>query len=53
MGVSQGRDTEYVIARMIHQQAGILLDRLLPMTARPPARLVSLADLAAIAVATD
>ena len=53
MGVSQGRDTEYVIARMIQQQAGIALDRLLPMTARPPARLVSLADLAAIAVATD
>lgn len=52
MGVSQGRDTEYVIARMIHQQAGIPLERLLPMTARPPARLVSLADLAAIAVAT-
>lgn len=52
MGVSQGRDTEYVIARMIHQQSGISLDQLVPMTARPPARLVSLADLAAIAVAT-
>ncbi len=53
MGVSQGRDTEYVIARMIHQQAGIGLDQLVPMTARPPARLVSLSDLAAIAVTTD
>lgn len=53
MGISQGRDTEYVIARMIHQQTGISLDQLVPMTARPPARLVSLAELAAIAVATD
>ncbi|CAN5830090.1 N/A [soil metagenome] len=53
MGISQGRDTDYVIARMIHQQAGISLDQLVPMTARPPARLISLADLAAIAVATD
>lgn len=53
MGASQGRDTEYVIARMINRQTGIGLDQLLPMTARPPARLVSLADLASIAVATD
>lgn len=53
MGASQGRDTEYVIARMISSQTGIALDQLVPMTARPPARLVSLADLAKIAVATD
>jgi NAD(P)H-nitrite reductase large subunit len=52
MGVSQGRDTEYVIARMIQARAGIPLAELVPMTARPPARLVSLADLAAIAVQT-
>ena len=53
MGASQGRDTEYVIARMIHRQAGIPLDQLAPMTARPPARLISLADLATIAATTD
>jgi thioredoxin reductase len=52
MGLSQGRDTEYVIARMIHARTGIPLAELLPMTARPPARLVALADLAAIAVQT-
>ncbi len=53
MGASQGRDTEYVIARMIRQQTGIALDQLLPMTARPPARLVSLSDLAKLAVSGD
>lgn len=53
MGASQGRDTEYVIARMIRQQTGISLDQLVPMTARPPARLVSLADLAHLAVLVD
>lgn len=53
MGASQGRDTEYVIARMIREQTGISLDQLLPMTARPPARLVSLAELAQLAVAVD
>ncbi|MEZ4522303.1 MAG: FAD-dependent oxidoreductase [Thermomicrobiales bacterium] len=53
MGVSQGRDTEYVIARMISEQTGISLDQLVPMTARPPARLVSLAALAQLATAVD
>ncbi len=53
MGASQGRDTEYVIARMIRVQTGITLDQLVPMTARPPARLVALADLAQMAAAVD
>jgi thioredoxin reductase len=53
MGASQGRDTEYVIARMIRQQTGISIDQLVPMTARPPTRLVSLSDLAKIAVSGD
>ena len=46
MGLAQGRDTEFVVARMINAQAGIRLDELVPMTARPPARLVSLEALA-------
>ncbi len=53
MGVSQGRDTEYIVARMIHAQAGIPLNQLRPMTARPPARLISLQAMASLATRTD
>ncbi len=53
MGIAQGRDTEYIVSRMISHETGIPLDQLVPMTARPPARLVSLAELASVAAATD
>lgn len=53
MGMSQGRDTEYVIARMITAQTGIPLAELVPMTARPPARPIPLAALASLASRTD
>ncbi|MFW6075367.1 MAG: FAD-dependent oxidoreductase [Chloroflexota bacterium] len=53
MGISQGRDTEYVIARMINAQAGVPLESLLPMTARPPARPISIEALASLASRTD
>ena len=46
MGLAQGRETEFVIARMINAQTGVPLDEIVPMTARPPARLVSLEALA-------
>lgn len=53
MGISQGRDTEYVIARMIHAQAGVPLADLTPMTARPPTRLISLEAMASLATRVD
>jgi thioredoxin reductase len=48
MGVSQGIFSSRTIAAMLHAQAGIPLEELAPMTARPPARLVSLEHMAAL-----
>lgn len=53
MGISQGRDTTYVVARMIQAQTGIPLADLVPMTSRPPARLVSLSAMASLSRRTD
>ena len=47
MGVCQGIFCTRTIATMIHDQAGVPFDGLTPMTARPPARLVPLAQIAA------
>lgn len=47
MGVSQGIYSSCTIAAMLHAQAGVPLDELTPMTARPPARLLPLEQLAA------
>ena len=41
MGICQGIYCTRAIADLIHQQAGIAYDAIEPMTARPPARLVS------------
>jgi NAD(P)H-nitrite reductase large subunit len=46
MGVCQGIFCTRTIAEMIHAEAGISLDELTPMTARPPARLIPLERLA-------
>lgn len=47
MGVCQGIFCTRAIAAMIHVATGTELDDLVPMTARPPARLIPLAQLAA------
>jgi bacterioferritin-associated ferredoxin len=47
MGVCQGIYCTRTIAGMIHDQSGVLLADLDPMTARPPSRLVPLAQMAA------
>lgn len=47
MGVSQGIYSSRTIAAMLHAQAGVPLEELTPMTARPPARLLPLEQLAA------
>jgi NAD(P)H-nitrite reductase large subunit len=47
MGVCQGIFCTRTIAAMIHHGAGVSFDDLVPMTARPPARLIPLAQLAA------
>lgn len=47
MGVCQGIFCTRTIAAMIHSVAGESLENLVPMTARPPARLIPLAQLAA------
>ena len=46
MGICQGIFCTRTIAEMIHMQTGVPLEELDPMTARPPARLISVADLA-------
>ena len=46
MGICQGIFCTRAIAEAIHRQTGIPLEELEPMTARPPARLMSVADLA-------
>jgi NAD(P)H-nitrite reductase large subunit len=48
MGVCQGIFCTSTVARMIHEQTGEPLATLAPMTARPPARLIPLAALAAL-----
>ena len=47
MGVCQGIFCTRTIAAMIHTSTGEPLANLVPMTARPPARLIPLAQLAA------
>lgn len=47
MGVCQGIFCTRSIATMIHTSANVPLESLVPMTARPPARLIPLAQLAA------
>lgn len=47
MGVCQGIFCTRTIAAMIHADTGEPLENLVPMTARPPARLIPLAQLAA------
>jgi NAD(P)H-nitrite reductase large subunit len=48
MGISQGIFSSRTIAAMIHAQANVPFEDLLPMTARPPARLVTLEQMAAL-----
>lgn len=48
MGVCQGIYCLRSVALMIQEEAGVAADTLEPMTARPPARLVSLGSLAAL-----
>lgn len=48
MGVCQGIFCLRSVAMMIENEAGIAADSLEPMTARPPARLVTLGSLAAL-----
>jgi NAD(P)H-nitrite reductase large subunit len=47
MGVCQGIFCTRTIAEMVHAHAGTSYEDLAPMTARPPARLIPLARLAA------
>lgn len=47
MGVCQGIFCTGTIARMINAHAGVPLSNIEPMTARPPARLVPLVQVAA------
>ncbi len=46
MGICQGIYCTRTIANMIHGEAGVPLEEIVPMTARPPARLISLAEIA-------
>ena len=46
MGVCQGIFCTRAIAALIHTSAGEPMENLVPMTARPPARLIPLAQLA-------
>lgn len=46
MGICQGIYCTETIARMIHEQAGVPMEALAPMTARPPARLIPVGVLA-------
>jgi NAD(P)H-nitrite reductase large subunit len=48
MGVCQGIYCLRGVAAMIEAEAGIAADTLEPMTARPPARLITLGSLAAL-----
>jgi NAD(P)H-nitrite reductase large subunit len=46
MGFCQGIFCTRTIAGMLAREAGVAIDSLVPMTARPPARLIPLAALA-------
>ena len=46
MGLCQGIFCVQTVAALIQAQAGEPLDRVLPMTARPPARVIPLSQLA-------
>ena len=48
MGVCQGIFCTHTMARLIHQQTGIPMEELGPMTARPPARLITVESLASL-----
>jgi NAD(P)H-nitrite reductase large subunit len=46
MGVCQGAYCASSIAKMLVQELGVAIEHVVPMTARPPVRLVPLASLA-------
>jgi NAD(P)H-nitrite reductase large subunit len=46
MGLCQGIFCVRTVAALLHAEAGVPLEALTPMTARPPARVVALAALA-------
>ncbi len=48
MGICQGIYCTRSIGEMIHRQAGIALAEIEPMTARPPARLMPVGELAGL-----
>lgn len=48
MGICQGIYCLGAVATMIHEQAGVPLEALSPMTARPPARAIPLTKLASL-----
>lgn len=48
MGPCQGRDCTVVIGALIHQLAGVPIDAVEPMTARPPIRPLTLGQLASL-----
>jgi NAD(P)H-nitrite reductase large subunit len=49
MGLCQGIYCMPVIAAMVAQATGVAVDRLAPMTTRPPVRVIPLEDLAVLA----
>ncbi len=48
MGICQGIFCTRAIAEMIHEQSGVPLQKIEPMTARPPARLIPVGELAGL-----
>jgi NAD(P)H-nitrite reductase large subunit len=46
MGICQGAYCVHSISKLLEQELGIPLEQIVPMTARPPVRLVPLASLA-------
>jgi NAD(P)H-nitrite reductase large subunit len=48
MGICQGIYCTRAIADLIHEQAGVAYDAIEPMTARPPARVLSVDRLAGL-----
>ena len=48
MGLCQGIYCTRAIALLLHQEAGVPLEEIAPMTARPPARLIPIDLLAAV-----
>ena len=46
MGICQGAYCVHSISKLLEKELGIPIERIVPMTARPPVRLVPLASLA-------